>query len=93
MSKKIDISSLEGIFPVDGDINPVTREPIEKVTANTWDIMSLNELYSQRDILTRRQQQAINIGLFNSALQIRQAIAILDERIDSMPHDNKIGLV
>lgn len=93
MTQKIDVSSLEGTFPVDGDINPITREPIEKVTANQWGEMSLNELYSQRDILTRRAQLAINAGLFNAALQIRQAISVLDDRIDSIPHDNKIGII
>lgn len=84
MSKYKDI---EGAVPVDGDITPITRQPIESVDANTWSKMTAGELFDQKAILEKRRILAASCGSDEMLKQINRGIRILEDMIKNHKGD------
>lgn len=78
--KKQDIRTLEGCFPVNGDVTPISRQPITSIDASQWPKMSLSQLLEQRAALEQRMYVAMqdNIGI---ASQMQQGLNALDQLI------------
>lgn len=85
MIRKPDVNDFTGSVPVDGDITPITRQPIEHVNAHDWTKMSISELHKQREILQRRYYQALSVGV--SAGMIEQGIKTIDAILETMGSD------
>lgn len=75
---------LEGAVSVEGDITPITREPIVKITPERWGQMSVSELHAQREVLANRYYNAIRAGLLDGAKTIQGGIAIIDSRLEDI---------
>lgn len=58
MSKRKSVHDYTGSVPVNGDVTPTTREPIENVDAMDWGDMNMNQLHEQRRILRTRLDAA-----------------------------------
>lgn len=84
MSKYEDI---EGAVPVDGDITPITRQPIESVDANAWSKMAAGELFDQKAILEKRRILAASCGSDAMLKEINRGIRILEELIKNHKDD------
>lgn len=88
MNKKpIPREVFEGAVSVEGDLTPITRQPIVKITPERWNEMSANELLSQREVLFNRYHNALRAGLMDGAKTIQAGIAILDARLEDMDED------
>lgn len=84
MKKKIDLKELEGAVSVEGDITPITRQPISKITPERWGEMSASELHSQREIMCNRYYAAIQAGLLNGAQTLQAGITAIDARLEDI---------
>lgn len=84
MKKKIDLKELEGAVSVQGDITPITRQPIAKITPERWGEMSASELHSQREIMCNRYYAAIQAGLLNGAQTLQAGIMAIDARLEDI---------
>ena len=79
MSKYKDI---EGAVPVDGDVTPISRQPINQIHGTEWHDMSMSQLHEQRGMLMTRMSVAANVC--PSALPaLRQGVAQIDAIINS----------
>ncbi len=82
--KKTSLQELEGAVSVHGDMTPITRTPIAKVTPERWGEMSASELHSQREILVNRYYGALNAGLLDGAKTIQAGIMAIDDRLEDI---------
>ena len=79
MSKYKDI---EGAVSVNGDMTPISREPINKIEGTEWQDMSLSQLHEQRGMLMTRMGVAASVC--PSALPaLRQGVAQIEAIINS----------
>ena len=82
-TKKIDLKDLEGAISVsDGNVTPITRNPISKVTPARWSEMSGTELHAQREIMVNRYYGAIQAGFLDGAKTIQAGIMAIDELLE-----------
>ena len=77
------IKDLEGSFSVNGDVTPITHQPIQKVDADKWSEMTLSELHEQKTVLDSRLLQAIQCDHPEMVTQIHRGIEILIQLIGS----------
>jgi hypothetical protein len=84
MAKKIPLEQLEGAISVQGDVTPITRNPVENVTANEWNEMTINQLHSQREILVQRYYGALSGGMTQGAETIQMGIMTIDAKLEEM---------
>lgn len=84
MKKKIDLTDLEGAVSVEGDVTPITRQPIAKITPERWNEMSASELHSQREIMCNRYYAAIQAGLLVGAQTLQAGIASIDSMLEDI---------
>ncbi len=84
VKKKVPIEQLEGAINVSGDITPITRTPITKVTPERWREMSVSELHSQREVMCNRYYSAIQAGLLDGAKTIQAGIMTIDDILEDM---------
>lgn len=45
---------IEGAVPVDGDLTPISRKPVNKVEGDEWADMSIGQLHEQRSFMLTR---------------------------------------
>lgn len=93
MVKKVSVEQFTGSVPVNGDITPITRQPIDKVNAEGWGNMTVSELHSQREILQRRYWQACSAGMLNGANTIDQGIKIIDMLLEQKGGNDSLGFL
>lgn len=86
------IKDLEGSVPVNGDITPITRQPITQVNAAKWSEMSLTDLHEQKNVLETRLHQALQCDHPEMALQIRRGLETITQLICVKAKDN-VGLI
>lgn len=84
MVKKVPLEQLEGAFSVEGDVTPITRQPISKITPERWSEMSASELHSQREIMVNRYYGALAAGLLDGAKTIQAGIMAIDARLEDI---------
>lgn len=86
MSEKEEIArykEMEGSVPVDGDITPVTRKPIDRLDAGAWEDMSFEALVDQQVALQKRIDTAKSIGRFDLAKQMESGLSYLMQIIET----------
>lgn len=59
---------------VNGDITPITRQPISAITAQKWQHMNIIQLHSQLEILEKRFFHAQQCGSEAIAMQLERGI-------------------
>lgn len=82
--KKPNIHDFTGSVSVQGDITPITRQPVDKVDAGNWSKMSISELHRQREILLSRYYKAMGAGLVGGAGTIESGIRTIDALLEEM---------
>ena len=92
-----DVKDFTGAINVlDGDVTPVTRQKIDKVTPEKWHQMDINMLWDQRITLNNRMIMALQSGHAEIAKQVQAGIntidAILQHKAAQEPTD-KSGLI
>ena len=79
MSEKY--KNLEGSFPVNGDVTPISHQPIEQIDSSLWEDMTIGELVNQRIALNDRINRAQMMGLGGVAQQMQRGLIYLDSLI------------
>lgn len=59
---------------VDGDITPITRQPITQVNAGDWDTMNVSQLHEQLLVLEKRMMYAQQSGSIDMTNQLLRGI-------------------
>ena len=59
---------------VNGDITPITRQPVTQVDAGEWDTMNVSQLHSQLLVLEQRLIYAQQIGHGDMTAQLNRGI-------------------
>ena len=68
-----------GPIDVNGDVTPITKQPIEQVDASSWPELSLSDLYDQRTALqTRINMVYANSGHPDTIIQMKRGLASID---------------
>ena len=62
---------------VEGDITPITRQPVEKVDAGEWEAMGVSQLHEQLLIMEKRLLYARQIGHDEMTTQLIRGINLL----------------
>ena len=88
---KDQIKSVEGAVSVDGDITPVTRQPIDRVNALEWSELSVGDLQAQLVTLTKRRETALSVGSISTAKAIDRGIAQLTQIINQKTQSKTSG--
>lgn len=73
-----DVKDFTGAVNVNGDVTPITRQKIEKVTPEKWGQMDINGLWDQRIILNNRAVMALQSGHAEVAKQVQAGINMID---------------
>jgi hypothetical protein len=68
----------EGAVPVNGNITPITRRPIEQIDSSTWEKLSTSELIDQRNALIERMNIARSMGNANMIATMQQGLMYID---------------
>lgn len=74
----VDVKDFTGAVNINGDVTPITRQKIDKVTPNKWNQMNSNALWDQRITLYNRMIMAQAAGQGGVAKQIQQGINTID---------------
>jgi len=69
---------LEGSVPVNGDITPITRRPIDQLDASEWENMTTAELVGQRNALYNRITLAQSMGQLQMVPAMQRGLNYLD---------------
>lgn len=69
---------LEGSVPVNGDITPITRQPIDQLDSSQWETMTDGELIDQRQSLYTRMMLAQSMGQPQLVPIMKQGLMFLD---------------
>lgn len=93
MVKKVSVDQFTGAVNVNGDVTPITRQPIDKVNAGDWGKMTVSELHKQRDILQQRYYRALQSGLGSGANTIQAGINQIDYILENMGGESTIGFL
>jgi hypothetical protein len=90
--RKVSVEQFTGSVSVDGDVTPITRQPVDKVNAGSWDKLSVSELHQQREILQRRYYQALSVGLVNAGA-IEAGIKTIDAILENKGANDSLGFL
>jgi len=89
-----DVKDFTGAVNINGDITPITRQKIEKVSPENWGKMDINALWDQRIILNNRSVMALQAGHAEIAKQLQVGIntidAILQQKAEAASKDEQI---
>jgi len=92
-----NVKDYTGAVNVNGDITPTTRQKIEKVTPEKWNLMDINSLWDQRIILNNRMIMALQSDHAAIAQQLQAGInaldALLQRKAAEEESKNKTGLI
>ena len=84
------IKDLEGSISVQGDVTPISRQPVEQILADQWPTMSLVDLWEQRRIMSNRIgfAQSGNLDIIRQLeMGMRRLDAIIAEKT-ALAEDN-----
>ena len=59
---------------VNGDITPITRQPVTQIDAGDWDAMNVAQLHAQLLVMEKRHMYAQQIGHIEMTTQIERGI-------------------
>lgn len=68
----------EGAVPVNGDITPITRRPIDQIDSSTWETLSTAELMEQRNALVSRMNLVQSMGNANMIAAMQRGLMYID---------------
>jgi hypothetical protein len=80
MARKPNVNDFTGSVNIEGDVTPITRQPVEKVNAKSWGQMTVAELLNQRDILQIRYYRALSVGVGTDA--IKEGLKLIDALLE-----------
>lgn len=89
---KVTREDIEGAIDVNGDVTPITRQPIEQVDAADWSDRSVAELARQRVTLQNRLAYCQQHGSMDMIKALKMGITQIDLVIKSK-HNNDVGLI
>ena len=92
-----ELKAGEGVVNINGDLTPISHEPVYKVNSAEWTNISLRKLLEQRDVLNQRlayAHQCYNPTVI-AALQrgIAQINAILESQYNYTNNINSTLLI
>lgn len=73
------IKKYTGAVSVEGDVTPITREPISTVKPVEWKDMTSSQLWEEKMVLQQRIAAAASCGHPELIVQIQRGIAVLDQ--------------
>lgn len=73
---------LEGSVPVNGDITPITRQPIDKINALEWEDMPFEALEVQYNMLVKRINLVKSMGRTDLSGQMERGLKYLLQLIE-----------
>ena len=85
MSKYKDI---EGAVPVDGNMTPISRKPVDQISGTEWQDMSLSSLLEQKGMLLSRMNVASSVCP-QAIPALRRGISELDQIIANKSKNNE----
>ena len=90
-----NVKDFTGAVNINGDVTPITRQKIDKVTPESWNQMNSSALWDQRITLANRQAMAMEAGHGGIAKQIQQGINTIDAILhrQAVESENKETLV
>lgn len=92
MSKKYE--HLEGAVPVNGDITPISRKPIDQIDSRDWEDMPFEALSEQYTMLQNRIYVVESMGRPDMLKQMKQGLAYLMQLIDTKrPKEDEMTLL
>lgn len=91
MSKKHEES--EGPIPVNGDITPITKAPIDQINSGEWDTMSTSDLVEQRNALFNRMNLALSMGQMQLVPMMQRGLNYIDQLIRSRENQDETKLI
>lgn len=74
---------LEGSVSVNGDITPITRQPIDTIDASTWEDMPFEALEKQYNMLMKRINMVKSMGRSDLTKQMERGLAYLNQLIET----------
>lgn len=80
MRHKPNVHDFTGAVNIEGDLTPITRQPVDRINAQSWGNMSIQELLNQRDILQVRYYRALGVGVNTDA--IKEGLKMIDQLIE-----------
>jgi hypothetical protein len=83
---------LEGAAPVNGDITPITRQPIPQVNSTNWEDMPYPKLVDQHAALKNRLLVVKQMGRSDMEKQIQKGIRYL-EMLIKQKHEKDDGVL
>lgn len=69
---------LEGSVPVNGDITPISRKPIDQINSSEWENMTTAELIDQRNSLYQRMTLAQSMGQLQMVPAMQRGLNYID---------------
>ena len=88
MSDDPNVKQFEGSVPVNGEMTPISRVPIQSVDSSDWDDMGRTELFNQRQALENRLMIAMQHGQPTMIAALQNGIAVIDVRLNELYSDN-----
>ena len=73
---------LEGSVPVNGDLTPITRQPIDKINAAEWEDMPFEALEVQYNMLVKRINLVRSMGRTDLSGQMERGLKFLLQLIE-----------
>ncbi len=74
---------LEGAVPVNGDITPITRQPIDQINAASWEDMPFEALEQQYNMLVKRINLVKTMGRTDLSAQMERGLKYLTQLIET----------
>ena len=91
MNRKPDVNDFTGSVSVEGDVTPVTRQPINKINSQDWSKMTISELHQQREMLQLRYYRAKSVGVNTGTIE--DGIKMIDAMLENMGGTEPTGLI
>lgn len=85
---------LEGAVSVNGDITPITRQPIDQIDSSDWGEMSYAALSEQYEMLNKRMNVAKTMARPDLVKQMQRGMAHLLQVMETKrPKDDGVTLL
>ena len=85
---------LEGAVPVNGDITPITRKPVDQINALEWEHMSFEQLSDEYTKLATRIETVRGMGRADLVTQMDRGMKYLLQLIESKrPKEDTVTLL
>lgn len=84
---------LEGSVPVNGDITPISRKPIDQIDSSEWANMTTAELIEQRNALQSRINLALSMGQAQLIPTMQRGLLFVDALLQQRQSKEETHLI